>query len=58
MLKRTYKTFCELFPYFVPNVDRYKENRKTGGIDIFLENGVKLNFKINGRTGWELKRID
>lgn len=58
MLKRTYTTFCELFPYFVPNVEKYKENRKTGGIDIFLDNGVKLNFKTSGRNNWELKRVD
>ena len=53
--KHTYEIFMKEFPWFVPNVVKYRANRKEGGIDIFLDNNTILNFQ-HSRTGWILKR--
>lgn len=55
--KSYYEKFKELFPYFVPDVESYKLNKTDGGINVTLVNRSVLNFKIEGRVGWILRRI-
>lgn len=53
--KHMYEIFKQEFPWFVPNVEKFNQNRKDGGIDIHLDNQVVLNFQVN-RNGWILSR--
>lgn len=53
--KHMYEIFKQEFPWFVPNVVKFSQNRKDGGIDIYLDNQVILNFQAN-RNGWILSR--
>ncbi len=53
--KRLYSHFCEEFPWFVPDVIKYTENRNDGGIDIFLKSGDILNYKREKKS-WVLKK--
>lgn len=53
--KRLYSHFCEEFPWFVPDVIKYTENRNDGGIDIFLKSGDILNYKREKKS-WILKK--
>ncbi len=53
--KRLYESFKTNFPWFVDHVKKYKGNKETGGIDIFMDDGSVLNYQMN-RTGWLLKR--
>ena len=55
--KHLYDIFKKEFAWFIPHVVKYKSNRKTGGIDIYLDSGDILNFQAD-RTGWLLKRSD
>ena len=54
--KRLYDRFKESFPWFVPNVVRYKENRADGGIDVYLDTGEVLNYQLGKKGSWTLKR--
>lgn len=52
-----FNRFRAIFPEYVPHVVKYKNN-KTGGIDIWLDDGPILNFQIEkkGTSGsWVLK---
>ena len=53
--KHLYEIFKKEFPWFIPNVTKYQQNRTDGGIDIYLDEHTILNFQVN-RTGWILKR--
>ena len=55
--KQQLEHFKKEFPWFADKIKKYKSNRKIGGIDIWLEDGSVLNYKI-GRTGWLLQRGD
>ncbi len=53
--KRLFETFKREFPWFETNIVKYQANRSEGGIDIWMDTNVILNFQIN-KTGWVLKR--
>ena len=51
--KTLYSEFEKKFPWFVPQVVKYKTNREVGGIDIYLDNGEILNYQQTRKT-WSL----
>ena len=53
--KHLYEVFKQEFPWFVPNVVKYQQNRTDGGIDIYFDDHTILHFQVN-RNGWILKR--
>lgn len=53
--KHLYEIFKKEFPWFVPNVVKYKANRDEGGIDVYLDTNSILHFQVS-KTGWILKR--
>ena len=54
--KRQYEIFKEQFNWFTNHVVSYKANRNEGGIDISLDTGEILNFKIEKDKSWILRR--
>ena len=56
LTKQLYTLFTQLFPFFIPHILKYKSNRATKSIDIWLDTGETLNFKGN-RVSWELKKV-
>lgn len=53
--KRMYEHFQDQFPWFVSKVDKFRVNKREGGIDIFMNDGSVLNYQY-GRDGWILKK--
>ena len=51
--KRLFEHFKKDFPWYIPNISKYKAN-KDGGIDIYLVDGVVLNYQ-NDKNGFILK---
>lgn len=56
--KKLYDRFASLCPWFTDDVIKYQGNHKEGGIDIFMKDGSILNFQIEGRSNWTLKRVN
>lgn len=54
--KKTYEYFCQVCPWYKDDIAKYKSN-KEGGIDIFLNDGTILNFQVEKRGNWILKRV-
>lgn len=53
--KSLFEHFKVQFPWFVPNVDKFKGNKSEGGIDIYMTDGTVLNYQYS-RTGWLLQK--
>ena len=55
-----YNIFKQHFAWLVPHIAKYKGNRKTGGIDIFLDDGAIFSFTQDpdNKKGWILKGAD
>ena len=52
--KRLFEYFKQDFPWYVSMVVKFRANREEGGIDIFLNDGVKLNYQKD-KNGFILK---
>lgn len=56
--KKLYDFFKEYFTWYEGHVVKYKPNRTAGGIDIYLDTGEILNFQLDTKNSWVLKRGD
>lgn len=52
----TYEIFKRSLPYYIPHVIRYKGSKKSGGIDIWMDDHTVLNFQTQKDGGWILKK--
>lgn len=55
--KRQYELFCELFPYLIPDVDKFYRSKLDGGIDLRMKDGQLLHFCFKKKNDWELRRL-
>lgn len=56
IFKRLYTLFQQAFPYMIPHVVKWKSNRATKSIDIWMDDGSVFNFSGNPKS-WTLKKI-
>ena len=54
--KRQFEIFKESFNWFAEHVTSFTSNRHDGGIDITLDTGEILNFKVEKDKSWVLRR--
>jgi hypothetical protein len=52
-----YNIFKQHFAWLVPHVSKFKGNRNTGGIDIFMDDGTIYSFTQDpdNKKSWILK---
>ena len=55
--KNMYDTFCEMFPSFVANIEKYGIAKNGSGIAITLKDKTELQFSYLGNKSWWLKTI-
>ena len=55
-----YELFKQNFPWLVPHVLKYKGNRKSGGITLYLDSDEVLIFQQDpdNKKGWILKGVN